>query len=155
MKAEKVLLCIAAVLIILCGIVYFTLPEQGEQIYIPSSVQPTPEGFEIPEGYKLVDNFSDVYYVETDEGITYYWLVQFSDGIYGWQEVDKDGNIVFPNREPEPEVTEPRESTLIETETETTTPEETEPAETETDPSETEATPSESNEELTAPEVSE
>lgn len=101
MKIEKILACVVIGLIILCGIVYFTLPKQGEQIYIPS-VESVPEGIEIPEGYKLVDNYTDVYYTETDDGIKYYWLVQFSDGSYGWQEVDENGNIVFPNRESEP-----------------------------------------------------
>ena len=122
MKIEKILICVLVGLILLCGIVYFTLPEQGEQIYIPAT-QSVPEGVEIPDGYKLVDNYTDVYYVETEEGIKYYWLVQFSDGTYGWQEVDENGNIVFPNRETEPEETIPEETTP--TETETTVPEET------------------------------
>ncbi len=98
MKTEKILACIAVGLVILCVIAYFTLPEQGEQIYIPS-VESVPEGLEIPDGYKLVDNYTDVYYVETEDGVKYYWLVRFNDGSYGWQEVDKDGNLVFPNRE--------------------------------------------------------
>lgn len=105
MKTEKILTCIVVALIVLCIIVYFTLPEQGEQIYIPS-VESLPEGVEIPEGYKLVDNYTDVYYVETENDIRYYWLVQFSDGSYGWQEVDENGNIVFPNRETESSGTE-------------------------------------------------
>lgn len=58
MKIEKILACVVIGLIILCGIVYFTLPKQGEQIYIPS-VESVPEGIEIPEGYKLVDNYPD------------------------------------------------------------------------------------------------
>lgn len=110
MKTEKILACITAALIILCVIVYLTLPEQGEQVYIPA-VESVPEGIEIPEGYKLVDNYTDVYYVETENGIKYYWLVQFSDGTYGWQEVDKNGNIIFPNREVEPSETESTETT--------------------------------------------
>ena len=110
MKIEKILACVAIALVILCAIVYFTLPEQGEQIYIPYT-QSVPEGVKIPDGYKLVDNYTDVYYVETEEGIKYYWLVQFSDGSYGWQEVDENGNIVFPNRETETETTAPEETT--------------------------------------------
>lgn len=124
MKIEKILACVVAGLVILCVIVYITLPEQGEQVYIPGT-QSVPEGVEIPDGYKLVDNYTDVYYVETEDGIKYYWLVQFSDGSYGWQEVDENGNIVFPNREAEPEETTPEETTPPETETETTAPEET------------------------------
>lgn len=124
MKIEKILICVLVGLILLCGIVYFTLPEQGEQIYIPAT-QSVPEGVEIPDGYKLVDNYTDVYYVESEEGIKYYWLVQFSDGTYGWQEVDENGNIVFPNRETEPEEAIPEETTPTETETEMTVPEET------------------------------
>ena len=124
MKIEKILACVVAGLVILCAIVYFTLPEQGEQIYIPRT-QSVPEGVEIPDGYKLVDNYTDDYYVETDDGIKYYWLVQFSDGTYGWQEVDENGNIVFPNRETEPEETAPEETVPSESETETTAPEET------------------------------
>lgn len=124
MKIERILACVVAALVILCAIVYFTLPEQGEQIYIPGT-QSVPEGVEIPDEYKLVDNYADVYYVETEEGIKYYWLVQFSDGLYGWQEVDENGNIVFPNRETEPEETIPEETMPSETETEATAPEET------------------------------
>ena len=124
MKIEKILACVAIGLFILCAIVYFTLPEQGEQIYIPS-IESVPEGVEIPEGYKLVDNYTDVYYVETEDGIRYYWLVQFSDGSYGWQEVDANGNIVFPNRESEPEETVPKETEPSETTTEPTVQEDT------------------------------
>lgn len=120
MKIEKILACVVAGLIILCAIVYFTLPEQGEQIYIPST-QTVPEGVKIPEGYKLVDNYTDVYYLETEDGIKYYWLVQFSDGSYGWQEVDENGNIVFPNRETEPEETSLEETEPSETISESTT----------------------------------
>lgn len=101
MKIEKILACVLGALLILCGVVYFTLPELGEQIYIPP-VQSIPEEVEIPDGYKLVENFNDVYYVETEDGIRYYWLMKFENGTYGWQEVDKDGNIIFPNRETEP-----------------------------------------------------
>ena len=124
MKIEKILACVVAGLFILCAIVYFTLPEQGEQIYIPGT-QSVPEGIEIPDGYKLVDNYTDVYYVETEDGIKYYWLVQFSDGSYGWQQVDEYGNIVFPNRETVPEETMPEETTSSEAGTETTVSEET------------------------------
>jgi len=107
MKTEKILAGILALLIVLCCVVYFTLPEQGEQIYIPYT-ESIPEGVEIPDGYKPVENFTDVYYVETEDGKRYYWLVEFSDGSYGWQEVDKDGTIIFPNREPQQaETTEP------------------------------------------------
>lgn len=126
MKIEKILACIAAGLVILCAIVYFTLPKQGEQIYIPST-QTVPEGVEIPEGYKLVDNYTDVYYVETEDGIKYYWLVRFSDGSYGWQEVDENGNIVFPNRESEPEETTQEETELTEPVTEPSASENTNP----------------------------
>lgn len=86
--------------------VYLTLPQSGEQIYIPPAEHTLPSGVEIPEGYKLVDNYTDVYYSEQEDGIHYYWLVKFSDGTYGWQEVDKDGNIIFPNHSSEPEQTE-------------------------------------------------
>ena len=72
-----------------------TLPEQGEQIYIPQETS-VPEEIEIPEGYQRVDNYSDVYYTETEDGYRYLWLVQFSDGSYGWQEVDENGNLVMP-----------------------------------------------------------
>ena len=139
MKIEKILVCVVVALVILCVIVYFTLPEQGEQIYIPVT-QSVPEGVQIPDGYKLVDNYTDVYYVETEDGIKYYWLVQFSDGTYGWQEVDENGNIVFPNREIEPEETIPEETTSSETEIETTAPEETTGA---TEKPETTETPAE------------
>lgn len=139
MKIEKILACVVIALVILCAIVYFTLPEQGEQIYIPGT-QSVPEGVEIPDGYKLVDNYTDVYYVETEDGIKYYWLVQFSDGTYGWQEVDENGNIVFPNRETEPEETAPEETVPSESETETTAPEETTGA---TENTETTETPAE------------
>ena len=44
MKIEKILACVVAGLFILCAIVYFTLPEQGEQIYIPGT-QSVPEYF--------------------------------------------------------------------------------------------------------------
>lgn len=151
MRIEKILGCVAAILIILCSIVYLTLPEQGEQVYIPSK-QLIPEDVEIPEGYKLVENYTDVYYVESDEGIKYFWLVQFSDGSYGWQEVDENGNIVFPNRETEPEQTLPNESEPTEPETdpdsEPTNSEETNP---DTEPSESEEIPLESNEMITSP----
>lgn len=125
MKIEKILACVLAVLVVLTVIVYFTLPEQGEQIYIPQS-EHTSEDMEIPEGYQLVDNYTDVYFVEKEDGIHYYWHVKFSDGTYGWQEVDENGNIIFPNREPEE--TEPSESAVPE---ETTSPP-TEPQTTET-----------------------
>lgn len=110
MKTEKILICILAALFILCVIVYITLPDQGEQIYIPA-VQNIPESVVIPDGYRLVDNFTDVYFVETEDGYKYYWLVKFEDGTYGWQEVDKDGNIIFPNREPESSASENEEIT--------------------------------------------
>ena len=45
-----------------------------------------------------MDNYSNVYYTETEDGYRYLWLVQFSDGSYGWQEVDENGNLIFPNR---------------------------------------------------------
>ena len=130
MKLEKILACVLAALIVLCVIVYFTLPEQGEQIYIPPA-EHMPENVEIPEGYQLVDNYTDVYFVEEEDGIHYYWLVKFNDGSYGWQEVDENGNIIFPNRESkpteEPTDTEPTEKEN--TEPEATVPEETETSE--------------------------
>ena len=82
----------------------FLSQEDGEDVYVRSSALPS--GVEIPAGYKLVDNYTDVYYSEQEDGIHYYWLVKFSDGTYGWQEVDKDGNIIFPNHSSEPEQTE-------------------------------------------------
>ena len=136
MKIEKLLACVIVSLIVLCGIVYFTLPEQGEQIYIPAA-QSVPEGVEIPEDYNLVDNYTDVYYVETEDGIRYYRLVQFSDGTYSWQEVDENGNIVFPNRETESDDTVPGETESSEATTEPTMSEET------TDVPETTAAPME------------
>ncbi len=129
MKIEKILACVLMALFVLCGIVYFSLPEQGEQIYIPP-VQSTPTEVEIPEGYKLVDNFNDVYYVETENGIRYFWLMKFENGTYGWQEVDKDGNIILPNRETEP--SEPTTSTETTEETVPTI----EPTETQSQPTE-------------------
>ncbi len=131
MKVEKILACVLAGLLLLCVIVYLTLPEQGEQIYIPP-VQSTPEEVDIPDGYKPVENFNDVYYVETEDGIRYFWLMKFENGTYGWQEVDKDGNVIFPNRETESTTetvptteTEPTESTdTSETSEETTVPSE-------------------------------
>ena len=106
MKLEKILGIALIALIVICFIVYLTLPQSGEQIYIPPAEHTLPSGVEIPEGYKLVDNYTDVYYSEQEDGIHYYWLVKFSDGTYGWQEVDKDGNIIFPNHSSEPEQTE-------------------------------------------------
>ena len=87
MKIEKILACVLGALLILCGVVYFTLPELGEQIYIPP-VQSIPKEVEIPDGYKLVENFTDVYYVETENGMRYYWLMKFENGRYGWLEAD-------------------------------------------------------------------
>ena len=106
MKLEKILGIAIIALIVICFIVYLTLPQSGEQIYIPPAKHTLPSGVEIPEGSKLVDNYTDVYYSELEDGIHYYWLVKFSDGTYGWQEVDKDGNIIFPNHSSEPEQTE-------------------------------------------------
>lgn len=119
MKIEKMLAVVLVCLVVLTGIVYFTLPEQGEQIYIPQ-VERKPVDVEIPEGYKLVENYTDVYFVEKEDGVHYYWLVQFGDGTYGWQEVDKDGNIIFPNRETETTETDDK---TTETKPEETTPE--------------------------------
>ncbi len=96
MKLEKILISIIALVILVSLIVYFTLPEQGERVYIPKASEELPAQIEIPEGYKKVDNFDDVYYIETDNGYRFFWLVEFQDGTYGWQEVDKDGNIIFP-----------------------------------------------------------
>lgn len=106
MKIEKMLGITLSVLVVICAVVYLTLPKRGEQVYIPPAEHTVPDGVEIPEGYKLVDNYTDVYYSEQEDGIHYYWLVKFSDGTYGWQEVDKDGNIIFPNHSSEPEQTE-------------------------------------------------
>lgn len=98
MKAEKILAVVLAALIVLAVIVYVTLPEDGEQVYIPPS-ESLPDEVEIPEGYKPVENFTDIYYLETENGIRYFWLVQMSDGSYAWQEVDKDGNLILPGRD--------------------------------------------------------
>lgn len=97
MKIEKIAAGVLGLLVAVFFIIYFTLPEQGEQIYIPQETS-VPEEIEIPEGYQRVDNYSDVYYTETEDGYRYLWLVQFSDGSYGWQEVDENGNLIFPNR---------------------------------------------------------
>ena len=97
MKIEKIAAGVLGLLVAVFFIIYFTLPEQGEQIYIPQKTS-VPEEIEIPEGYQRVDNYSDVYYTETEDGYRYLWLVQFSDGSYGWQEVDENGNLIFPNR---------------------------------------------------------
>lgn len=97
MKIEKIAAVVLGLLVAVFFIIYFTLPEQGEQIYIPQKTS-VPEEIEIPEGYQRVDNYSDVYYTETEDGYRYLWLVQFSDGSYGWQEVDENGNLIFPNR---------------------------------------------------------
>lgn len=94
MKVEKILACVLAGLLLLCVIVYLTLPEQGEQIYIPP-VQSTPEEVDIPDGYKPVENFNDVYYVETEDGIRYFWLMKFENGTYGWQEVLSLGKRLY------------------------------------------------------------
>ena len=88
MKIEKIAAGVLGLLVAVFFIIYFTLPEQGEQIYIPQETS-VPEEIEIPEGYQRVDNYSDVYYTETEDGYRYLWLVQFSDGSYGWQEVDE------------------------------------------------------------------
>ena len=95
MKIEKIAAGVLGLLVAVFFIIYFTLPEQGEQIYIPQKTS-VPEEIEIPEGYQRVDNYSDVYYTETEDGYRYLWLVQFSDGSYGWQEVDENGNLVMP-----------------------------------------------------------
>ena len=97
MKIEKIAAGGLGLLVAVFFIIYFTLPEQGEQIYIPQETS-VPEEIEIPEGYQRVDNYSDVYYTEMEDGYRYLWLVQFSDGSYGWQEVDENGNLIFPNR---------------------------------------------------------
>ena len=97
MKIEKIAAGVLGLLVAVFFIIYFTLPEQGEQIYLPQETS-VPEEIEIPEGYQRVDNYSDVYYTETEDGYRYLWLVQFSDGSYGWQEVDENGNLIFPNR---------------------------------------------------------
>ena len=97
MKIEKIAAGVLGLLVAVFFIIYFTLPEQGEQIYIPQETS-VPEEIEIPEGYQRVDNYSNVYYTETEDGYRYLWLVQFSDGSYGWQEVDENGNLIFPNR---------------------------------------------------------
>ena len=84
MKIEKIAAGVLGLLVAVFFIIYFTLPEQGEQIYIPQETS-VPEEIEIPEGYQRVDNYSDVYYTETEDS-------------YGWQEVDENGNLIFPNR---------------------------------------------------------
>lgn len=79
MKIEKIAAGVLGLLVAVFFIIYFTLPEQGEQIYIPQETS-VPEEIEIPEGYQRVYNYSDVYYTETEDGYRYLWLVQFSDG---------------------------------------------------------------------------
>lgn len=115
MKNEKICAGILLLLVVLFCVVYFTLPKQGEQIYIPQETNSVTPPIEIPDGYKLVDNYSDVYYVETEDGYRFFWLVQFSDGSYGWQEVDENGNIILPGHsgaaETTPETTEHTEQT--------------------------------------------
>ena len=110
----------------ICAVVYLTLPKRGEQVYIPPAEHTVPDGVEIPEGYKLVDNYTDVYYSEQEDGIHYYWLVKFSDGSYGWQEVDKDGNIIFPNHGSEAEQSESTGDETTNNESAESTPENTE-----------------------------
>ena len=61
MKVEKICAVVLGLLIAAFCIVYATLPEDGEQIYIPQETA-VPEGVEIPDGYHPVDNFTDVYY---------------------------------------------------------------------------------------------
>ena len=67
MKLEKILGIALIALIVICFIVYLTLPQSGEQIYIPPAEHTLPSGVEIPAGYKLVDNYTDVYYSEQEE----------------------------------------------------------------------------------------
>ncbi len=125
MKIEKICVGILLLQITLFCVVYFTLPEQGEQIYIPQETSVTPP-IEIPDGYHLVDNYSDVYYIETENGYRYFWLVQFSDGSFGWQEVDENGNIILPGHsipaETTPEPSEHPETTEAPDPTETSAP---------------------------------
>lgn len=125
MKIEKICAGILLLLVVLFCVVYFTLPEQGEQIYIPQETSSVTPPIEIPDGYKLVDNYSDVYYVETENGYRFFWLVQFSDGSYGWQELDENGNIILPGHsgaeEVSPKTTEQTEQ--MEASEQTDTPE--------------------------------
>ncbi len=133
MKLEKFLILAIVLIAIISGIVYFTLPEAGERVFIPQITEDIPDEIVIPEGYKKVDNFDDVYYLETEDGIRFFWLVKYTDGTYGWQEVDKDGNLIVPGH------------------TEETTPEESsEPTET-TEPTESSAPQSESTESTSEP----
>lgn len=135
MKVEKICVGILLLLVTLFCVVYFTLPKQGEQIYIPQETSSVTPPIEIPEGYKLVDNYSDVYYIETEEGYRYFWLVQFSDGSYGWQEVDENGNIILPGHsgtsETASEASEQPETTEVTEPTEPAQPETTAPEPTE------------------------
>lgn len=126
MKIEKILGIALSALVVICAVVYLTLPKRGEQVYIPPAEHTVPDGVEIPEGYKLVDNYTDVYYSEQEDGIHYYWLVKFSDGSYGWQEVDKDGNIIFPNHGSEAEQSESTSDETTNNESAESTPENTE-----------------------------
>lgn len=68
MKIEKILGITLSVLVVICAVVYLTLPKRGEQVYIPPAEHTVPDGVEIPEGYKLVDNYTDVYYSEQEDG---------------------------------------------------------------------------------------
>ena len=70
MKIEKIAAVVLGLLVAVFFIIYFTLPEQGEQIYIPQETS-VPEEIEIPEGYQRVDNYSNVYYTETEDGYRY------------------------------------------------------------------------------------
>ncbi len=122
MKLEKILILAVILIVIISGIVYFTLPEVGERVFIPQITEEVPDEVVIPEGYKKVDNFDDVYYLETENGIRFFWLVKYTDGTYGWQEVDKDGNLIFPGDNEETKPTESSQSTESTTPTESSTP---------------------------------
>ncbi len=125
MKIEKICVGILLLQITLFCVVYFTLPEQGEQIYIPQETSVTPP-IEIPDGYHLVGHYSDVYYIETENVYRYFWLFQFSDGSFGWQEFDENGNIILPGHsipaETTPEPSEHPETTEAPDPTETSAP---------------------------------
>ena len=50
MKLEKILGIALIALIVICFFVYLTLPQSGEQIYIPPAEHTLPSGVEIPAG---------------------------------------------------------------------------------------------------------
>ena len=53
MKLEKILGIALIALIVICFIVYLTLPQSGEQIYIPPAEHTLPSGVEYRRGTSL------------------------------------------------------------------------------------------------------